>query len=84
VKKDLIRRRSKGCGDGPQSSATFILFFKNNTFTAYFDLKFLLKNMFQITANCVGVSAVDSFSFRYATVSLPLNNVAVLCFKWKT
>jgi len=44
--KGPICRRSKGFGDGPQSSAIFTMFFKNNAFTAYFGLKFLMKIMF--------------------------------------
>jgi len=32
--------------DGPQIPAIFTMFFKNNAFTAHFDLKLLLKNIF--------------------------------------
>jgi len=44
--KGPIRKRSKGYWNGPQSTPMFNMFYKNNAFTAYFDLKFLLKNRF--------------------------------------
>jgi len=73
--KGSICKRSKGSGDGPQTSAIFVTFFKNNTFTAYFGLKFLLKVMFlnYCKVCCVGVSVVDPTSSRYAAVSLSLS-----------
>jgi len=57
--KGLIRRWSKGCGDGTQSSANFTIFLNITPFTACFGLKFLLKCMFlNCTAKCVCVSVV--------------------------
>jgi len=45
-RKRPLRRRSKGCGDGPTPNfSNFYHVFKNNAFTACFGLKFLPKNI---------------------------------------